>query len=384
LTQWHNIEDLRRSAQRRLPRIFFDYIDGGAFSEGTMHNNVRGFSRYDLVQRALATTEQQDLTTSYLGWSVAAPFMLGPVGYLGLYARDGDLAAARSAQLAGIPFCLSTFSIASLADVRAASTGPLAFQLYVLDDLAICDELLDRAEALGVETVFVTVDTSVTSVRERDLRNGFRSLTRVSPALAAQLVLKPRWLASVMGRGLPSARGFDHRPDFGKGALEQAGNLSRRIRKNLAWEDMVWLRQRWTGKLVLKGILDPEDAARARDIGFDGVVVSNHGGRQLDGASATIHALPRIRQAVGPEYTLVLDGGVRRGSDVFKAIALGADAVSLGRAYAFGVAAGGKEGVDAAIAILRREIEICLALTGINSIAALRQRGRSALIDTYE
>ncbi|MBZ0227069.1 MAG: alpha-hydroxy-acid oxidizing protein [Bauldia sp.] len=375
-----NIEDLRQRARHRLPRIFFDYIDGGAFSEGTMRANVADYARYALRQRVLATAAMPDLSTRFLGWPAALPFMLGPIGYLGLYSGKGDLKAAQSANAAGIPFCLSTFSIASLADVRAASDGPLAFQLYMLDDRSISEDLLDITRAVGVETIFVTVDTAVTSVRERDMRNGFRSLTRLTPRLAFSLASKPSWLFDVMRYGMPTARGFDHLPAFGCGALEQATNLSRRIDRTLSWADMEWLRRRWPGRLVIKGILLPEDAQMAQKLGADGIVVSNHGGRQLDGAPSTVRSLPWIRDAVGPDFGVVLDGGVRRGADIVKAIALGADGVSLGRAYAYGLAAAGRAGVDSAINILRKEIEICLALMGVNSIQRLKVLGDRALI----
>lgn len=376
-----NIEDLRQGARRRLPRIFFDYIDGGAFSESTMRANVADLGRYELRQRVLATAASPDLSTRFLGWDSALPFMLGPVGYLGLYSGKGELKAAQSASAAGIPFCLSTFSIASLAEVRAASDGPLAFQLYMLDDRSIAEDLLSVAQSVGVQSIVVTVDTAVTSLRERDVRNGFRSLTRLTPRLALDLARKPEWLFDVMRHGMPTARGFDHLPEFGRGALEQAANLSARIDRTLSWADMEWLRRRWPGQLVIKGILSPEDAQMAQGVGADGIVVSNHGGRQLDGAPSTIRALPAIRDVVGSRIGIVLDGGIRRGADIVKAIALGADGVAIGRAFTYGLAAAGRAGVDSAIDILRKEIEICLALMGVNSIQNLKVLGAQALID---
>lgn len=374
-----NIHDFRELARRRLPKIFFDYIDGGSFEEETMRANRSDFARFGLRQTVLVEPRPQDLSTSYLGRRHPLPFMLGPVGFLGLYSGGGEEKAARAAHAAGIAFCLSTFSIASLADLRAVTDGPLDFQLYVLEDRSLCEEFLAAAEQAGVDTLFVTVDTAITGIRERDVRNGFRSLTRVTPGLLARLTLKPRWLADVALRGMPSVRAIEHRPEFGRGALEQAANLSRGIDKTLSWKDIAWLRERWTGKLVVKGVLAPEDAVKARDLGCDGVVISNHGGRQLDGASSTIGALPAIRDAVGPDFCLLLDGGIRRGTDILKAVGLGADGVLLGRAYAYGLAAAGQAGVAEVIAILTKEISISLALMGIASVDELKALRGSAI-----
>ena len=375
-----NVEDYRRLARRRLPKIFFDYIDGGSFDEQTMQTNRTDFAGYELKQTVLVEPKPQDLSTDFLGVRQALPFMLGPVGFLGLYSGHGEAKAARAAHAAGIPLCLSTFSIASLADLRAETAGPLHFQLYVLDDRELTEEFLAAARAAAVDTLFVTVDTAITGIRERDVRNGFRSLTRLTPALLARFLLSPHWLLDMARTGHPSVRAIEHRPDFGRGALEQAANLSRRIDKTLSWTDIAWLRARWQGKLIVKGVLSREDAMRARDLGCDGVVISNHGGRQLDGATSTIRALPGIRAAVGPGFCLLLDGGIRRGTDIVKAIGLGADGVMLGRAYAYGLAGAGERGVADIIAILTREISISLALMGVASIDALKADGPSLVL----
>lgn len=237
-----NINDLRLAASKRLPKIFFDYIDGGSFAEETYARNQTDFSSFRLRQTVLGDYSEPDLSTSYLGRHYPLPFMLGPVGFLGLYSRNGEQKAARAAHSAGIPFALSTFSIASLADVRAATSGPLHFQLYVMEDRSLCDEFIEGARQAGAETLYVTVDTAITAIRERDVRNGFRSLTHVTPAMFLSLAKKPGWLLDVAGRGMPGVRAIDHRPEFGKGALEQAANLSRRIDKRLSWSDIAWLR----------------------------------------------------------------------------------------------------------------------------------------------
>lgn len=374
-----NVEDARAAAKARLPRIFFDYVDGGAFGEETLAANRADFARWTLVQRVLNDVSARDLTTHYLGASHPLPFMLGPVGFLGLYAGKGEIAAARAAHAAGVPLCLSTFSIASLAQLRAATSGPLAFQLYVLSDRAIGDELLAQAEEAGVETLFLTVDTAITSVRERDVRNGFRALTRISPALGLRLLTRPGWCLDMLRAGMPEVGAVAHRPEFGKGVLEQASNLSRRIDTRLSWADVERLRARWKGRLVLKGILSPEDARLARAAGADGIVVSNHGGRQLDGSSSTIAALPGIAEAVDGGIEILFDGGIRRGADIIKALALGASGVLLGRAYVYGLAAAGEAGVARIIAHLTEEVSLTLGLMGLTSIDQLKKLGPAAL-----
>ncbi|WGD28984.1 alpha-hydroxy acid oxidase [Ancylobacter sp. WKF20] len=374
-----NVEDARAAAKARLPRIFFDYVDGGAFGEETLAANRADFARWTLVQRVLNDVSARDLTTHYLGASHPLPFMLGPVGFLGLYAGKGEIAAARAAHAAGVPLCLSTFSIASLGQLRAATAGPLAFQLYVLSDRAIGDELLAQAEEAGVETLFLTVDTAITSVRERDVRNGFRALTRISPALGLRLLTRPAWCLDMLRAGMPEVGAVAHRPEFGKGVLEQASNLSRRIDTRLSWADVERLRARWKGRLVLKGILSPEDARLAQTAGADGIVVSNHGGRQLDGAASTIAALPGIAEAVDGGIEILFDGGIRRGADIIKALALGASGVLLGRAYVYGLAAAGEAGVARIIAHLTEEVSLTLGLMGLTSIDQLKKLGPAAL-----
>jgi isopentenyl diphosphate isomerase/L-lactate dehydrogenase-like FMN-dependent dehydrogenase len=301
--------------------------------------------------------------------------MLGPVGFLGLYASQGEQKAARAAHAAGIPLCLSTFSTASLADVRAASEGPLHFQLYVMKDRTLAGEMIAAAKASGAEALTVTVDCAVTAVRERDLYNGFRIRKRLTPAMLLAFAAKPRWLADMALRGGNTVRAIAHRPEFGRRILEQAVNLSQGIDPELNWDDIAWIRARWDGVLVVKGVLNAADALRAKDMGADAVVVSNHGGRQLDGTPSTIRALPAIRAAVGGDFCLMLDGGIRRGGDVVKALARGADGVMLGRAYAFALAAAGERGVADIIAAIRTEIHVTLALMGVSSVTELRQRG---------
>ncbi|MGI3899219.1 MAG: alpha-hydroxy acid oxidase [Janthinobacterium lividum] len=377
------VEDARQRARRRLPKIFFDYIDGGSFSEATLRANETDFERYALVQRVLVDARERDLTTHFLGRTHAMPFGLGPVGYTGLFSRSGEIAAARAAAAAGIPFCLSNFAIATLAEVRQASGASLFMQLYVLRDRSMMETLIEASVDAGADALVLTVDTAVTALRERDERNGFRGLTRITPRLALQFATKPRWCAEVLAGGLPQVGVARGRPEYGSGVLAQSGNLARQIEQGLTWADLRWLRDRWRGRLVVKGILSAEDARRAVAAGADAIVVSNHGGRQLDGAPSTISVLRSIAEAVGMDSEVLLDGGIRRGAQIVKALALGAHGVLLGRAYAYGLAANGQSGVAAVIELLRREIDLTMALMGVTSVRQLREGGVDLLIDRY-
>ncbi|WP_448955136.1 alpha-hydroxy acid oxidase [Labrys neptuniae] len=378
-----NVEDARQAARRNLPKIFFDYIDGGSFSESTLRANLADFERHALRQRVLVDVRDRDLSTSFLGDTHSLPFGLGPVGFAGLFARNGEFAAARAAQVAGIPFCLSNFGIATVEEVRQAGAGALCMQLYVLRDRSIMEALLDACVKARVKTLVLTVDTAVTPVRERDVRNGFRGLTKITPGLALQFARRPRWCAEVLAQGLPQVGVVRERPEYGRGVLAQSGNLAQQIEQGLTWKDLSWLRERWKGLLVVKGILAAEDARQAVAAGADAIVISNHGGRQLDGTHSTIAVLPEIVQAVGKHTEILLDGGIRRGTQIVKALALGAHGVLLGRAYAYGLAAGGEAGVAAVIDILRREVDLTLALMGVTSIRQLREGGRDLLLDRW-
>lgn len=370
-----NIEDLRGLAQRRLPKIFFDYIDGGAFSETTAGRNRAGFSNWCLTQRVLKQKEMPDLSCDYLGSQHALPFMLGPVGFLGLYRGQGEVLAAQAAKAKGIPMCLSTFSIGSIGTLRKDVGGDLQFQLYMDRDKSFVEDLLQSAVDADIDVLYLTVDTSVTSVREKDVRNGFRAVTKVTPALAFSMMQRPAWCLDILRAGSPNVEAVADYPEFGKGALEQASNLSGRLDASLTWDDVKWLRSKWKKRLVIKGILSAEDAKIARDCGADAVVISNHGGRQLDFASSTISALPSVREAVGPDFCVLIDGGFRRGSEIAIALALGASGVLLGRAYAFGLAAGGCAGVEKAIDILSVELSITLKLMGLSGVRELQSNG---------
>ncbi len=373
----HNIEDLRRMARRRLPKIFFDYIDGGANGEVTRVANEEDFTRWRVRQHILRDVSVRDLSTSFLGKTHALPLMLGPVGFLGMFGRRGEVAAARAAGARGIPSCVSAFSIRPIDEVaRDNPETTLYSQLYVLKDRSLTERMIARAEESGAEALFLTVDTAVTPMRERDARNGFRDLTHPTFAQWCNMLSRPSWCWGVVRDGMPEV-GHARAAGFGRGVMAQAGNLSREMDSALNWADVDWLRRRWPRRLVIKGVLEPGDARRAAEAGADGIVVSNHGGRQLDGTSSSIMALPAIAEAVGSRLDVLIDGGFRRGWHIALAIALGASGVALGRPYAWGLAAGGEAGVTRAIELLAAELDATLALMGMRSVAELKAAGRA-------
>lgn len=374
-----NTNDFAVAARQWLPRIFVDYIDGGAFSETTLRRNVSDFDAIRLRQRGLKPIEQPDLSTRLNQRKASLPFGPGPVGFLGLYRNQGDVSVAKSAARHDVPFVLSTFSINGLATIKAAAGPAPDFQLYLDRDPEVNAAHLATARQVGVERLFLTVDTSVTSVRERDVRNGFRSADGMTPALLWQFMQRPGWSLDVLRSGFPQVELVKGRPEFGKGAMAQAGNLSARLDKNLTWDTVRRLRSEWSGELIIKGLMDPDDILTARDHGVDGIVLSNHGGRQLDHGSSTISKVAAAREALGPGKALYVDGGFRRGSDIVKAIALGADFVLLGRPFAWAVAAAGERGVNRLFEILTTELRISLQLMGIASINDLRELGNAAL-----
>lgn len=379
---FQNCDDFAAAARRRLPRIFADYIDGGAFAEQTMRRNRSDFGAWALRQRVLLPLAAPDLSVPLGKTRAALPFGPAPVGFLGLYRRDGDIAVARAAAQAGTPFALSTFSINGLATIAAACGAVPDFQLYLDTDPDVNAAHLDQCRATGVRRIFLTVDTAITSVRERDVRNGFRSVDRITPGLLWQFAQRPLWSFEILRGGFPEVELVRGRPEFGKGALAQAGNLSGRLDKDLTWEVVARLRAAWDGELIVKGITAPEDARMAARAGVDGIVLSNHGGRQLDEGCSTVSQIAAVRAALGPDLRLYVDSGFRRGTDIIKALALGADFILLGRPFAWAVAARGQAGAAHLIALLRQEIERSLCLMGISSLEELKARGSEVLMPT--
>ena len=368
-----NIHDLRRLAERRLPRAVFDYIDGGADAELTMRENCRVFDDVILRPRNAVAIPQCDLHVTVLGRRLELPFLLAPVGSSRMFYRRGEEAAARAAGLAGTAYVLSTLSGCRLEDVKAASSGPVWYQLYLVGGRDVASGAIARARAAGYSALAVTIDTAVSGLRERDVRNGTKELLGSSLVsklpFVSQFLARPRWLAGFVSDG--GLMSFPNVMLPGQGPMPYADVAAALEQSTVAWADLAWIREVWKGPIVIKGVLTGDDARRAVDEGAEAVVVSNHGGRQLDGVSATLRALPEVVSAANGRAEILLDGGIRRGSDVVKALCLGARAVLCGRAYAYGLGAGGEAGVTRAIQILRADLVRTLKLLGCASVGAL-------------
>jgi len=366
-----SVSDYRLLAQQRLPRAFFDYIDGGAYNELTLAANRNDLDALKLHQRVLRGAHAIDTSTVVLGERLAQPVVLGPVGLAGLYARRGEVQAARAAKAAGVPFCLSTVSICSIEEVSAAGTGPFWFQLYVIRDRGYAQELLARARAAGCTTLVFTVDLPVFATRYRDVRNGMTGGASLIGRLAKiwDIVSHTGWLLDVPVGGKPLTFGNLAQAVPSAHSLESMkGWVDAQFDPSITWQDLGWLREQWPGNIVIKGVLDVDDAKAAADIGASGLVVSNHGGRQLDGAPSAISVLPRVVDAVGDKLEVLMDGGIRCGQDVARALALGAKAVMLGRPWAYGLAARGEQGVAEVLALLKRELSVTMTLLGVERV----------------
>ena len=367
-----NIADLRRLAQRRLPRIVFDYIDGGADAEVTLRENSRAFDAVTFRPRCAVATGTCDLRTTVLGTRLEMPLLLGPVGSTRMFYPHGEALSARAAGAAGTVYTLSTLSGSALEEVKAASDGPVWYQLYLLGGHDVARAAIDRARRAGFSALVVTIDTPVAGLRERDVRNGTKELlTRriwsMLPFLP-QFLARPRWLAGFLADGGMMAFPNVMLPD---GPMAYADVGTALEQSMVSWQDLRWIRDAWKGPIVVKGVHTGEDARRAIDEGADAIVVSNHGGRQLDSVAPTLRVLPEVVAAVNGRTEVLVDGGIRRGSDIAKALCLGARAVLVGRAYAYGLAAGGGPGVARAIDILRTDLVRTLKLLGCASVAGL-------------
>jgi L-lactate dehydrogenase (cytochrome) len=358
-------EDFRRAARRRLPRFLFDYLDGGANRETTLGRNVADLQEICLEQRVLRNVADVDTSTTLFGMRQALPLILGPVGIAGMCARRGESQAARAACAAGIPFTLSTVSICSLEEVSESCGAPLWFQLYVIRDRGFMRDMLARAKAARAAALVFTVDMPVPGVRYRDAHSGISGRWGPTRRLL-QTFGKPTWAWDVGLTGRPHSLGNLAAVLEGRNGLsDYMGWLAANFDPAISWKDLDWLRQAWEGPLIIKGILNPLDARSARSLGADGIVVSNHGGRQLDGSRSTARALPAIADAVGNELTVLADSGVRTGLDVIRMLALGARGVLLGRAWAFALAAGGERRVRQMLEMFAHEIRVGMALTGV-------------------
>ena len=371
--------DFREAARRKLPRFLFDYIDGGAYAERTLARNVSDLADLSLRQRVLKDVSKVDTSTTLFGHYQALPVALAPVGLTGMYARRGECQAAKAAAAKGVPFCLSTVSVCDVNEVSKASPAPIWFQLYVLRDRGFMRDLLAKAADAGATALVFTVDMPVPGARYRDAHSGMSGPNAAARRLV-QAAFKPAWAWDVGVMGRPHTLG-NVAPVLGKnsGLEDFMGWLGANFDPSIQWKDLDWIRDQWKGPLIIKGVLDPEDAKAAADIGADGIVVSNHGGRQLDGVLSSARALPDIAEAVGDRLTVLADSGVRSGLDVVRMLALGAKGVLLGRAWVYALAARGGPGVTQLLDLFEMEMQVAMALTGVNT---LDQIDRSILAKT--
>jgi L-lactate dehydrogenase (cytochrome) len=363
-----SIDDLRQLARRRVPRAFFEYADSGSYAEQTFHANLDDLAAIKLRQRVLVNVDNRDLSTKIIGTPAKAPIALAPIGLCGMIHGDGEILAARAAQAAGIPFTLSTMSICSIEDVAGAVSKPFWFQLYVMRDRGFIKELIQRAAKAKCSALVLTVDLQVLGQRHRDIRNGMTVPPRVTVANVIDVATKPAWALSILNGKRKTFGNLAGHVQGMDGIKSLAQWTNEQFDPRLSWKDVEWIRDQWGGKLIIKGILDIDDARLAAKTGASALVVSNHGGRQLDGASSSIAMLPKIADAVGSDIEVMFDGGIRTGADILRALALGARSCMIGRAFVYGLGANGEAGVSKAIDILKKELDVSMALTGVKSI----------------
>ncbi|HZF14757.1 MAG TPA: alpha-hydroxy acid oxidase [Steroidobacteraceae bacterium] len=372
-----SIADLRALARKRVPRAIFDYCDRGSYDEVTLRRNRSDYEAIEIRQRVAVDVSAQSLATTLVGQPAAMPLGIAPTGLAGLFYRDGEIEGARAAQAFGIPFCLSTVSICSIEDVHGAVEKPFWFQLYLMRDRAFNEELIARAKAAQCSALVLTLDLQMQGVRRQDIKNGLSIPPRLTLRNALEIAARPAWALGVL---------LGKRRTFGNlaGRMQGSGGLATlsewigsQFDPTVSWKDVEWVRKQWPGKLVLKGILDPDDARIASTTGADAIVVSNHGGRQLDGAPSSIASLPGVVEAVNGHCEVLLDGGVQCGQDLLKALALGARGCLMGKSFLYGLAAGGRAGVTTALDLISRELAVTLGLAGLSDV---RQVDRSILV----
>jgi len=373
------IADLKTRARRRVPKMFFDYADSGSWTEGTYRANEEDFSKVKLRQRVLVDMTNRSLATTMVSQDASMPVALAPTGLCGMQHADGEMLAAKAAEEFGVPFTLSTMSICSIEDVASVTSKPFWFQLYVMKDRDFINNLIDRAKAANCSALMLTLDLQILGQRHKDLRNGLSAPPKWTVHHGIQLATKPFWCVDMLRT---KRRGFGNIVGHAKNVSDLSSLSSwtaEQFDPQLSWKDVAWIKERWGGKLILKGILDEEDARAAAESGADAIVVSNHGGRQLDGALSSISMLPRIVDAVGDKIEVHLDGGIRSGQDVLKAVALGARGTYIGRPYLYGLGAMGKAGVTTALEIIRKEMDVTMALCGKRDIQTV---DRSVIAET--
>jgi len=362
------IEDLRVLYEKRVPQMFYDYAESGSWTESTLRDNVDAFARIKLRQKVLVNIADRSLASTMAGQAVTMPVALAPTGLTGMQHADGEILAARAAEKFGVPFCLSTMSICSIEDVADQTTQPFWFQLYVMRDRDYIARLIQRAKAAQCSALVLTLDLQIMGQRHKDIKNGLSTPPKMTLQNIANIATNPRWAMGMLRT---------RRHHFGNivghvSGVDNMGSLSQwttsQFDPSLSWEDVAWVKEQWGGKLILKGVMDPEDAYMAVKSGADALIVSNHGGRQLDGAPAALDALPAIVAAVGDEIEIWMDGGIRSGQDVFKAIALGAKGTLIGRAFLYGLGAMGEAGVTRCLQIIEKELDLTMAFSGLSDI----------------
>lgn len=367
------IADLKRLAKRRVPKMFFDYADSGAWTESTYRANESDFSKIKLRQRVLVDMTNRSLETTMIGEKVSMPVALAPTGLTGMQHADGEMLAAQAAEAAGVPFTLSTMSICSIEDVASVTKKPFWFQLYVMKDREFVKNLISRAKTAGCSALVLTLDLQILGQRHKDLRNGLSAPPKFTPKHIWQMATRPGWCLGMMGTQRRTFRNIAGHAQNVTDLSSLSSWTAEQFDPQLSWNDVAWIKEQWGGKLILKGILDEEDALMAAKTGADAIIVSNHGGRQLDGAVSSISMLKPIVDAVGDKIEVHMDGGVRSGQDVLKARALGAQGVFIGRPFLYGLGAMGKEGVTLALDIIRKELDVTMALCGKRNINDIDQ-----------
>lgn len=366
------VEDLRVLAKKRVPKAFYDYADSGSYTESTYHANTTDLANVKLRQRVALNVDNRSTATTMIGHDVTMPVAIAPTGLTGMQWANGEMLAAKAAEDFGIPFTLSTMSICSIEDVASATTKPFWFQLYVMRDRGFVKSLIERAKAAKCSALVLTLDLQILGQRHKDLKNGMTVPPKMTVANIIDLMSKPGWALRALG----GRKTFGNLAGHIKGAddvLSLSQWTASQFDPTLSWDDVAWIKEQWGGKLILKGILDVEDAKLAVKTGADAIVVSNHGGRQLDGALSSIAALPEIVDAVGDQIEVWIDGGIRTGQDVLKAVALGAKGTMIGRAFLFGLGAMGQAGVTKTLEIIHKEMDISMALAGVSNIAAVNK-----------
>jgi len=368
MTQILEISDLKALAKRRVPKLFFDYADSGAWTEGTYRANEEDFAKVKLRQRVLVDMSDRSLETTMIGQKVSMPVALAPTGLTGMQHADGEMLAAQAAEAFGVPFTLSTMSICSIEDVASVTTKPFWFQLYVMREREFVLNLIDRAKAAKCSALVLTLDLQILGQRHKDLRNSLSAPPKLTPKHLWQMATRPGWCMKMLGTNRRTFRNIVGHAKSVTDLSSLGAWTTEQFDPQLSWKDVEWIKERWGGPLILKGILDPEDAKMAAATGADAIIVSNHGGRQLDGAHSSISMLPRIVDAVGHQIEVHIDGGIRSGQDVLKAVAMGAKGTYIGRPFLYGLGAMGKEGVTKTLEIIRKEMDITMALCGKRDI----------------